>query len=162
MERRCAEPFDPIRQVAARESSIEFGIERLVVVDSCLADVESLVRLELRCSSAATSVPELSREDRCIAIRRSSACAECRLGETRTIARRRRGAKRKEGGKGFYGKMRHGLEHRNLNQCALAGPAALHQRAQDAVGRVNSGDRVRESGPKKRGRLESTTTLRNR
>ncbi len=68
------------------------------------------------------------------------------LGETRTIARRWRGAKRKEGGKGFYGKMRHGFEHRNLNQCALAGPAALHQRAQDAVGRVDSGDRVCESG----------------
>ena len=38
-----AQSLDPISQIAARESLIEFGIQRVIVVYSCLANPKSLV-----------------------------------------------------------------------------------------------------------------------
>jgi hypothetical protein len=73
------------------------------------------------------------------------------LCEPRTVARRRHRIEREKGGKRFDRKVRHGLEHGHLDQRALAAPAALNERSQDTVGRVDSGDRVRESGTQEAG-----------
>src|SRR6185312_9992420 len=46
-------------------------------------------------------------------------------------------------------KVGHGLEHRDLDETTATGAAALHERAQHTVRRIDAGDRIRERRPEK-------------
>ena len=69
---------------------------------------------------------------------------DVRLRQARAVARVRHRAEREVRGKRLDGEMRHGLEHRDLDHAALAGAAALEQRAEHAIGGVDAGDRIGE------------------
>ena len=76
------------------------------------------------------------------------------LGKARAVARFRRLAEREIRRKGLHGEMRHRLEHRDLDEASLARRRALEQRAENAEGGVDAGDRVCERG------AEEARTLR--
>jgi len=52
------------------------------------------------------------------------------------------------------------LQHGDLDMATFIVAAALHERAQNAVRRVDAGNGVGERRTQESGRLESTTTLR--
>ena len=142
----AAEALDPVLQRVTRELRIERRAERLVVVDASLPRAEALVAADLRRRQRADQpFPELleRREmDRDqAAVRRAQ---DVRLREPRPIAGLRRAIEREERGERLDGEVRHRFEHRDFDQTAASGAAALEQRAEHAVRRVDAGDRIRE------------------
>src|SRR5512138_1433519 len=71
------------------------------------------------------------------------------LRESRPIARLRRALECEECRERLDGEVRHRFEHRDFDEPALAGAAALEQRPEYAIRRVDAGDRVRQRGTEK-------------
>ena len=72
------------------------------------------------------------------------------LREPRAVARRRRLAEREVCGERLDREVRHRLEHGHLDETTGARAASLEQRAEHAVRRVDTRDRVGERGTMKR------------
>ena len=66
------------------------------------------------------------------------------LREPRPIARLRRSIEREERRERLDGEVRHRFEHRDFDEPAAPGAAALEQRAEHAVRRIDAGDRIGE------------------
>ncbi len=74
---------------------------------------------------------------------------DVRLRKPRPIARLRRTTERKKRCERLDCEVRHGFEHRHFDEAAAPRAAALEQRAEHTVCRVDTGDRIRECRPEK-------------
>ncbi len=126
----AAERLDPMRQLLARESLVELGAERLVVLDPGVplrkARIGGQARRIQRGYQAGPEFLQRGQMDRDQAL--VLRMQDISLRQTRTIARCRRHAESEIGGKGLNCEVSHRLQHRYLYQTALSGAAALHER----------------------------------
>src|SRR5688572_13055229 len=139
-----SETLDPVLQRVPRELRIERGAERFVVVDTSLSRAETLVgpdrRRDERAHQALPEFFERRKMDRDQAAVRGP--QDVGLREPGPIARLRRSVERKESRERLDGEVRHRFEHRDFDEPAASGAAALEQRSEYAVGRVDAGDRI--------------------
>src|SRR5258708_37751217 len=125
---------------------MEVRVEQFIIGDSCLTIAEALVSGEFgRLEGRDESIPELFERRQMDGEETVVGGAEnIGLRESRSIAGTRRTAERKEGSERFDPEVRHGLQHGDLNMATFIGAAALHERTQNAVRRVDAGNGIGE------------------
>ena len=143
-----AEPLDPVLQRLTRELRVELQRRAL---RSCRCGAwrvrEARVARRARGASSAATRPcqNFSSDDRWIAISRRRRCAGCRPARG-AADRSSVGASpsAKNAANGSTAKCAIASSIETSTSAPAAGAAALEQRAEDAVGRIDAGDRIGE------------------
>ena len=146
-----AQALGPVRERMLGKVPAELPAELLVVLDPRQPRVEAPVAHQpLRTDRGRETVPELLERgqvdgDQSLV----GGSQDIGLREPRPVRRGGRVPEREERGERLHREVSHRLEHRDLDEPPGARPAALEQRAQHTVGRIDAGDRVGERRPEK-------------